>query len=96
MTVFFSNFCLDTGFLDEDEYIIIESTTAAESEVRREETSEEWVKKHLINDEMCNALPQTYDCSICGRHCQDEKKYNLHLLGKFYIVCTVSDIYSRI
>ena len=83
MTVFFSNFCLDTGFLDEDEYIIIES------DVKGEETSEEWVKKHLINDEMCSALPQTYDCSICGRHCQDEKKYNLHLLGKFYKVLFV-------
>ena len=103
MTVFFSNFCLDTGFLeeDEDEYIIIESPTTAEYEVNREETPEEWVKKNLLNDETkklkrgrCDpltyleetygALPQTYECSLCGRNCQDEKKYNLHLLGKFY------------
>jgi len=88
----------DTGFLEEDEYIIIESDPlTAESEVRREETPEEWVKKNLLNDETkklkrgrCDpltyleetygALPQTFECSICGRHCQDEKKYNLHLL----------------
>ena len=110
MTVFFSNFCLDTGFLEEDEYIIIESdplTTESVSDwVRREETPEEWVKKNLLNDETkklkrgrCDpltyleetygALPQTYECSICGRNCQDEKKYNLHLLGKFYKVLFV-------
>jgi len=69
----------DTGFLDEDEFIT-EPTTTAESEVKREETPEEWMKKNLLNEGTCSALPLTYDCSICGRHCQDEKKYNLHLL----------------
>ena len=105
MTVFFSNFSLDTGFLDEEEYIVIEeSFTTPESVINREETPEEWVKKNLLNDETkklkrgrCDpltyleetygALPPTYECSLCGRNCQDEKKYNLHLLGKFLKNC---------
>ena len=40
-------------------------------------------------EETYGALPQTYECSLCGRNCQDEKKYNLHLLGKFYKVLFV-------
>ena len=37
-------------------------------------------------EETYGTLPPTYECSLCGRNCQDEKKYNLHLLGKFYKV----------
>ena len=48
VTVFFSNFCLDTGFLEEDEYIIIESDPlTAESEVRQEYGGD-WVPKIRI------------------------------------------------